>query len=124
MAFIILSSLIVAFLVTFFGTRILIKFLFNAGVVGIDQHKRNKPLLPSSGGMCVSIGVLAGLLTYIGLTTFLYGISNEILYLFAIISSVLIVTLVGLFDDLNVAPKRKQTTKSNLYHSSKTRFGH
>ncbi|MBI1978616.1 MAG: hypothetical protein HYS62_00975 [Candidatus Aenigmarchaeota archaeon] len=109
MVFVILISLIVAFLATFFATRFLIKFLLNAGIVGIDQHKKDKPKLPSSGGMCVSIGILAGLLTYIGLTTFLYGVSNEVLYLFAIISSVLIVTLVGLFDDLNV---RSKMTKS------------
>lgn len=109
MGFIILSSLIVAFFVTFFVTRFLIKFLFNVGVVGIDHHKKDKPILPSSGGMCVSIGVLAGILTYIGLTTFVYGVSNDIVYLLAIISSVLIVTLVGLFDDLNVHLKRTKS---------------
>ncbi len=102
MDLIVLSSLIVSFFTTFFAIPFLIKFLRRTGVVGIDQHKKNKPILPSSGGLAVSSGILGGLLTYIGLTTFLVGISNAILYLFAIMSSVLIVTLIGLLDDLNV----------------------
>ncbi len=99
-------SVFVAFFVTLIVTPIMIRFLFNAGIVGIDQHKKNKPILASSGGICVAIGVLSGLLIYIGLETFITGFSSDVLSLLAIISSILIVTMVGIFDDLNVSSKR------------------
>jgi len=103
---ILIISLTVSFLTTLVVTPLLMKFLLKSGTVGIDQHKKSKPILPSAGGLCVAIGILAGLLVYIGMTTFLSGIQSEVLYLLAIISSILIVTLVGLFDDLNVNSKK------------------
>ncbi|MBI2542871.1 MAG: hypothetical protein HYW24_01675 [Candidatus Aenigmarchaeota archaeon] len=99
-------SVLVSFFVTLFITPVMIRFLYKIGVVGIDQHKRNKPIIPTSGGICVAIGILTGLLTFIGLETFTTGFSSNIVDLLAIISSVLIVTLVGLFDDLNIASKK------------------
>ncbi len=100
------TSLIISFLTTLLVTPILIKFLLRIGVIAIDQHKKNKPILPSAGGLSVAVGALAGILTYIGLTTFLTGVQSEAVNFLAIISSVLIVTLVGLFDDLNVTSKK------------------
>ncbi len=99
-------SLLVSFLTTLIVTPLLMKFLIKAGVIGIDRHKKNQPILPTGGGLCVAFGILAGLLSYVGLTTFLDGISNDVLFLLAVISSTLIVTLVGLFDDLNVSSKK------------------
>lgn len=96
----------VAFFSTLIVTPVMIRFLSNAGIVGIDQHKKSKPTIPSSGGICVTIGVLSGLLTYIGLETFITGFSSDVSSLLAIISSILIVTMVGLFDDLNVSSKK------------------
>lgn len=103
---ILIISLVVSFLTTFIVTPFLMRFLSKAGIIAIDQHKKNKPILPSSGGLCVTAGVLSGLLVYIGLTTFFHGIQNEVLYMLATISSILIVTLVGLLDDLNVSSKK------------------
>ena len=99
-------SVAVSFFTTFVVTPVMIKFLFKAGIVGIDQHKKDKPTVASSGGICVAVGVLAGLLTYVGLETFITGFSSNVSSLLAIISSVLIVTLVGIFDDLNVSSKK------------------
>jgi UDP-N-acetylglucosamine--dolichyl-phosphate N-acetylglucosaminephosphotransferase len=98
-------SIAISFIVTFLTTPIFIKFLYAAGIVGIDMHKKNKPRLPSAGGICVACGVLAGLLAYVGIKTFVYGLQTRSIPFLAIISSVLIVTLVGLFDDLNVKSK-------------------
>ena len=102
-------SALVSFFITLFTTPLLIKFLYKVGIVGIDQHKKDKPIIPSSGGVCVAIGVLSGLLTFIGLETFVTGFSSNVVDLLAIISSVLIVTLVGIFDDLNIASKKTIT---------------
>ncbi len=106
----VIISFLVAFFVTFFITPPLIRYLKNVGVVAIDQHKTDKPILPSAGGTCVAIGILVGLLTFIGVETFFVGSSTITLSLLAIISSVLIITLIGVFDDLNVS-RRKVSVK-------------
>jgi UDP-N-acetylglucosamine--dolichyl-phosphate N-acetylglucosaminephosphotransferase len=85
------------------------KFLYSAGIVGLDLQKRNKPKLPTSGGVCVAFGILAGLLSYIGIKTFLYGLQNEVIYLLAVVSSVLITMFVGLLDDIGVKSKPVKT---------------
>jgi UDP-N-acetylglucosamine--dolichyl-phosphate N-acetylglucosaminephosphotransferase len=100
----------IAFFSTFFITPILMKFLYQANVVALDLHKKNKPKLPSAGGLAVAFGVLAGLLSYVGIKTFVYGLQQQAIYFLAVISSVLIVTFVGFIDDLNVT-KRKVKIK-------------
>ncbi|MHC4753110.1 MAG: MraY family glycosyltransferase [Planctomycetota bacterium] len=79
----------------------------------MDLHKKGKPKLPTSGGVCVALGVLAGLLIYIGFTTFLNGAPEDITNLLAVISTILIVTFVGFLDDLNVKA-RAVITKEGL----------
>jgi UDP-N-acetylglucosamine--dolichyl-phosphate N-acetylglucosaminephosphotransferase len=100
----------IAFFSTFFITPILMKFLYQANVVALDLHKKNKPKLPSAGGLAVAFGVLAGLLSYVGIKTFVYGLQQQAIYFLAVISSVLIVTFVGFIDDLNIT-KRKVKIK-------------
>jgi UDP-N-acetylglucosamine--dolichyl-phosphate N-acetylglucosaminephosphotransferase len=85
------------------------KFLYSAGIVGLDLQKRNKPKLPTSGGICVAFGVLAGLLSYIGIKTFFYGLQTEVTYLLAVVSSVLITMFIGLLDDIGVKSKPVKT---------------
>ena len=108
-----MELLIISAVISFLGTLIItpyfIKFLQAAGIVGIDQHKKGKPSLPTSGGICVAFGVLAGLLSYIGIQTFVFGLQTTSIQLLAVISSVLIVAFVGLTDDLNVKSKLTRT---------------
>lgn len=102
-------STLIAFFLTYLITPYFIKFLYAVGIVGIDLQKRGKPKLPTSGGICVAFGVLGGLLTYIGIKTFLYGLEKDIVSLLAVISSVLIVMFVGLLDDIRVKTKKVKT---------------
>jgi len=106
---VLLISILISFAVTFFTTPLFRRFLSVAGIVGLDLQKRDKPRLASSGGICVAFGVLAGLLSYIGLQTFLYGSEGQLVQLLAVTSSVLIVMFVGLLDDLNVKSKAVMT---------------
>jgi len=110
-----LASLLISFLVTFFLTPRIIEFLRAAQIVAVDLHKKEKPKLPASGGICVGAGILAGTLFFVGVVTFSYvaplsqGSQLSSIILLAVISSVLIVTLVGLLDDLNVKTKAVST---------------
>ncbi|UCG44586.1 MAG: hypothetical protein JSV58_04050, partial [Candidatus Bathyarchaeota archaeon] len=92
------------------------RFLYSVGVIGLDLHKEHKPKLPTSGGICVAFGVLSGLLTYIGLQTYLgyafrpiYDLENWLVYILAVTTTIVIVMFVGLLDDLNVKPRLVQT---------------
>lgn len=104
-----LISMFVSFLTTFVVTPQLIKFLYAVRVVGLDLHKKGKTSVPSSGGVCVAGGILAGLLTYVGIQTFVYGEYTISIYLLAVIASILIVTFGGFLDDLNVKSKVVRT---------------
>jgi len=111
---ILIVSMIASFVTTFFATPYFIRFLKAAGIIGLDLQKKDKPQLATSGGICVAFGVLAGLLTYIGLQTFhiKFFLGDNISWfipLLAVTSSVLIVMFVGLLDDLNVKSTRVKT---------------
>jgi len=107
--YILLASMFVAFATTFFITPYFIRFLRGAGIVGFDLQKKNRPKLATSGGICVAFGVLAGLLTYIGFQTFIFGLEKWLVPLLAVTSSVLIVMFVGFLDDLNVKLNAEET---------------
>jgi UDP-N-acetylglucosamine--dolichyl-phosphate N-acetylglucosaminephosphotransferase len=106
---ILLIAILISFIVAFFVTPYFKRFLYVAGIVGLDLHKKDKPKLASSGGICVAFGVLAGLLSYIGLRTFVFGSDGNLEQLLAVTSSVLIVMFVGLLDDLNVSSRKVKT---------------
>jgi len=104
-----LASVLISFLTTFVLTPRIIQFLQAAQIVAIDLHKKDRPKLPASGGICVGSGVLTGILFYVGWKTFSASHSSipqsesiPMLELLAVIASILIVTLSGVLDDLNV----------------------
>jgi len=106
---VLIISIIISFFTTFIITPFLIRFLYFAGIVSFDLNKKGKPKLPASGGICVASGILAGILVYVGLQTFIYGYLDISLSLLAVVSSILIVTFTGLLDDLNVKSKAVPT---------------
>ena len=109
-----LVSVVIAFLTTFILTPRIIEFFHAAQIVAVDLHKKEKPKRPSSGGIGVGAGILAGTFFYVGVTTFSFAASTSSiqissLLLLAVVSSILIATLDGLLDDLNVRTRAVQT---------------
>jgi len=109
-----LASVLISFLTTFLLTPRIIEFLSVAQIVAVDLHKKDRPKRPASGGICVGAGILVGILFYVGVQTFSPALSSSgfqesSIELLAVISSILIVTLSGLLDDLNVKTKAMQT---------------
>lgn len=77
-------------------------FLKGAQIVGIDQQKKGRPQVPSSGGLPVSFGLLGGMMSFVAVSTFLLGGSANLTIMLAASSTILIITLVGILDDLNI----------------------
>jgi len=96
----------VAFLLTYFVTPWLVRYLKRINLVVVDQHKENKPLVPISGGLSVLFGIMGGLMLFIFIRTFFQTRASLILdgkslsLLFASVISILIITLIGFIDDL------------------------
>jgi len=111
-------SLALGFLTSFVLTSKGIPFLQSSGIVGIDQQKRDKPILPTSGGIPVLFGFLTSITSYLGFKTFLIPSQpfDSSLILAALTSS-LIIVLIGLLDDIHV----KRNVASN--ESAKVRIG-
>ncbi|MDD5111496.1 MAG: hypothetical protein PHG85_03035 [Candidatus Altiarchaeota archaeon] len=109
-----LVVLVASFLVTFFVTPQLIRKISRARIriFGRDMNKPDHPDVPEMGGLGVVAGFVAGVLLAVALSTFhITGISLNLTYLLAGLSTVLIMALVGIFDDLLVM---RQSVKAAL----------
>lgn len=91
---------IVSFLVTWFATPILIRYLKRVNLVVKDQNKEDKPLIPISGGLAVMSGILVGLMLYIFILTFIYKEGTQIEEILAVLATIMIITFIGFLDDL------------------------
>lgn len=97
-----LVSLLMAFLCTLVVIPRFMTFLRDSQIVGIDQQKKGKPLLPSSGGLPVAFGLLGAIMASIFLNTFFIHTSLNTTVLLAASSTILAISLVGILDDLNI----------------------
>jgi UDP-N-acetylglucosamine--dolichyl-phosphate N-acetylglucosaminephosphotransferase len=78
-----------------------IKYFKLVKITTTDVHKKNRPLIPSSAGVPVVAGIMAGLLIYAFLNVFIYKQTPQLVELFAAMSSILIIMFSGFVDDLN-----------------------
>lgn len=91
---------LVSFFATFFITPIWIKRATKAGLTGIDMNKFEKKNVAEIGGIPVIAGILAGILTYLAVKTFYFKSTDNVIEIFALIAVVLIISLIGLVDDI------------------------
>ncbi len=106
-------SFIVSFLVPYLTLPKLIRKLKAIGMTGKDINKPNKQEVAEMGGLAVVIGLCGGILVFTGTIAYvneIFGISlintiditdGKILTLiFAALSVILIIAIIGIFDDL------------------------
>jgi UDP-N-acetylglucosamine--dolichyl-phosphate N-acetylglucosaminephosphotransferase len=112
----ILIPAIVAFAVTVIATLFIKGYMLESGVISIDHNKKNKPIVPSSGGVAVAFGFASGLLVYIFGASFptpahpFYIPVASLTYIYATILAVILIALGGLLDDINVKGKMEKAT--------------
>tara|TARA_Y100000034_G_scaffold136546_1_gene213749 strand:+ start:315 stop:1304 length:990 start_codon:yes stop_codon:yes gene_type:complete len=104
-----LMSALVSFLVVLYITPWLIKYLRKIGLVVKDQNKKNKPLIPISGGIAVMAGLFMGVMTYIFFQTFYFHYKFPTTYMLAGLTTIIMITLVGFIDDLLIKSKEESS---------------
>ena len=110
MRWLLYSSLLLSFLVTFIITPYLIRYLKKIGLVVKDVHKENTPLIPVSGGLAVLGGVMGGLMLYVFIQTFFYESPQNLLFLFSAITTILLISFIGFIDDLVIEKGKDETS--------------
>ena len=102
MWFFILITVAASLTVTFLSVRWLIPKLSGAGFVGKDVNKEGAVTIPEMGGFGIISGLSIGILFAVGVTTFYPGIvpGINIGLILASLSTILLIALVGIVDDL------------------------
>ena len=92
---------IASFAVSFVGFPVIIPRLKEAGIVGKNMNSEKQEEIPEMGGLVIAIGFGAGIVATIFLRTFFdIFLSVSLTPILASLSTVLIVVLIGIFDDL------------------------
>jgi UDP-N-acetylglucosamine--dolichyl-phosphate N-acetylglucosaminephosphotransferase len=99
--FLLLLVAFFSFLVTFLGFPIIIPRLIRAGITGKNMNSDKQEEIPEMGGLVMVAGFSAGIILTIFVKIF-YKMLPEVslVALLATLSTVLIVALIGIFDDL------------------------
>lgn len=91
-----------AFISTFLSVPWIIPKLRRARLVGKDVNKPKNPEVPEMGGFTIILGFCMGVLFAIAMSTFFrsFGPEFELKYVLAALLTILIMSLIGIFDDL------------------------
>ncbi|MEM1574800.1 MAG: hypothetical protein QW755_01095 [Nitrososphaerota archaeon] len=99
----IILSNIICFTITLIIIPIVIKISKRYGLMGIDVHKKDKPLIPKIGG----VAIVSGVLISISIIEFFNNFKNS--KILAFIFSSLIATIIGLIEDIKEIEPRLKT---------------
>ncbi len=99
-------AIIAAFAACFIAIPYFIRFFNRIGIVGTDQQKPNRPIVPQAGGIPVFFAFLLGVMLFVGINTFLNGARLNLLHVFAALLSMSVIAMVGFFDDLNIRSQK------------------
>ena len=64
MSLVLIICMIVSFLLVLYITPWSIRYMKRIGLIVKDQNKKDKPLVPISGGISVMAGLFAGIMIY------------------------------------------------------------
>ncbi len=110
MTYIPFIAAVLSFIITYIAVNWLIRYLKRIGLVVKDMNKKNKPLVPISGGLAVMSGIFVGIMIYVFIQTFYFKYTKTLIYLLAGLISILMIAFVGFLDDL-IIKKSKESSK-------------
>lgn len=107
-------SIFLSFIVALLLTSYWIKKAKQIGLIWHDMNKNTDEKIAGSGGIIVLLGFIIGVLSYIALKTFYFHSIENLIEIFALLCSVLIVSGIGLIDDLFGWQKGGLSVRSRL----------
>ena len=84
------------------------KYMHAVGIVGKDVMKAEETVVADMGGPGVVVGFLMGVFFFIGLEIFVPPRLSGIIYILASLNTILMITLIGIFDTLTALIKRRE----------------
>jgi UDP-N-acetylglucosamine--dolichyl-phosphate N-acetylglucosaminephosphotransferase len=103
-----LVAVSLSFAVTYGLVPVFNGFMKSIGVVGSDIMKEDKKPVADMGGPGVVTGFLLGVFFYIGIEILIPPRLNGLVYILATLSTVLIITLIGVFETLTALSKERE----------------
>lgn len=113
----ILLSAIIAAIATFISGRFIMPLLVRAGLVAQDINKAKRPILPSSGGFLLMIGIFAGIMSLIAAFNYVIKADFSPEALLLGLSTIMVMSLIGFVDDLSGGKVR--TSKADIKRMAK-----
>jgi len=104
----IIGSASLSFAISYLLIPYFIRYMHAAGIVGRDIMKPGKPTVADMGGPGVVTGFLSGAFFYLGLNILYPPRVSGIIYILAGLCTILIITLIGIFDSLTALMKRRE----------------
>jgi UDP-N-acetylglucosamine--dolichyl-phosphate N-acetylglucosaminephosphotransferase len=101
---------ILAFVAAYLGISFLMRYLYSAGIVAEDRNKAKVVKLPSSAGLGFALGIVIGILAYTFGGSFIFKPVINLSILLSVALSIILITLVGFLDDINVKQERVKST--------------
>lgn len=96
---------------TLLGGQFLLPLLARGGFVAQDINKKNRPILPSSGGLILAFGFFIGVFSLLFALDYLTSANINVQLLLIALISVVAISFVGFLDDLTGGKVR--TSKEN-----------
>lgn len=93
-------GLVTAFVVTFVFTPLMIRASTRHGFLENDDNKRGRPRVPGMGGFAIMAGIVAAILVGVLVKAYVVQDAPSQIILLACLSTVTLVGIVGLLDDL------------------------
>jgi UDP-N-acetylglucosamine--dolichyl-phosphate N-acetylglucosaminephosphotransferase len=103
-----IAAVMLSFAVSYLSIPIFNKFMIAARIVGRDIMKKDGGLIPDMGGPGVIMGFVLGVFVYIGLEVFALKNSADLINILASLNTILIITIIGIFDVLTSLMKKKE----------------
>ncbi|TFH15398.1 hypothetical protein E4H04_08440 [Candidatus Bathyarchaeota archaeon] len=104
----IVGAISLSFVTTYLIVPYFNQFMHSIGIVGSDIMKKEKKPVADMGGPGVITGFLFGVFFFISLEIFIPPGLNGLVYILASLCTVLIITLIGVFDNLTALEKQRE----------------
>lgn len=100
MEIILLIPIFLGFFITLFSIPFWIKKAKEIGLVGKDVNKVKKENVAEAGGVCVIIGFIVAVLSYVAIKTFYLKTNENLIEIFVLLSIILMVCFIGFIDGI------------------------